>query len=322
MMVRPMVVTGTAMVLTLMVVGRQAHAGALDKDQVSSEAKWLMFIDAEQLRDAPIYPALRTEHLDRHEKQDNGKFKEILGIGSWDQVESILLYGTSQRRGKGVLIFTAPSDQAAARKVLKEKPNYALKRVGEHDVYTWTYQAPRGQEKPHTVSMAFIPGNRIVMTRSLLEMDTALKVLDGKSPSLAKGGQLKAAAPAGCSIFMEAVGGMHANKHLAMLRQAEHMSISAVGGGEATTLTLEVAAPNTEVAAQMKDVLLGFKAMMMMRLSGAQEEDLQKMLEVFRIDVDDKTVNARWPMPNGQVIKMIKDRREGKHRQKDGGNGA
>lgn len=300
-------VAGMAIMLTLIAADRQAHADIVDRHQVSEEAKWLMIIDAGQLRDAPIYQALRVEHLARHEKQGKGKLKAILGIDSWDDVKRILFYGKTHQRGEGVLIFTAPSsDRTAAIKVLENKTNYVLKRIGEHDVHTWTYETSWGGKKQHTVSMAFLPDNRIVMVRNPGDIDSALDVLDGKSPSLAEAGLLNAAAPNNYLIFMEAAGGVHADERFAMLRQAEHVAIAAVGSDEATILTLDVRAPNAESATHIKDLLLGLRAMTMLRLAGEQKEDLQKALKDFQIEADGQMVHINWSMPNELAMKLIK----------------
>ena len=311
---KSLTLVAAALLLCLVVPVRGAP---LDKRHVSADAKWLIHVDTEVLRHNALANALREQYGDEDGRRRMEQAKQDLGLASWDDLKSILFYGTTYTQGDGALIIKATVDRPAVVAKLRGKPDYAAAADGNSVRHSWTYTTNlRGKTRRHTVTLMFYPGDLAVMTRNPDDFVAAVKVLDGSAPSLADGaGRLTGAMPAGASVYSELAAPDDHQKvppHLQKLvRQLRHLSWALVHGEDDLTLQVAATTVDPEVAMQFQHLVQGFAAMLMLHY-GDKHEGLKDVIGAMRVKADGDAVRVNWPMTNEQVMRMIEHGRKGK----------
>lgn len=297
-------------------------SGPLKKQHVSADAKWLLHVDAEQLRHNPIADILREHHGRNHNGNEHkAELKNKFGFDSWDDLKSLLFYGTTYEKGNGALIIEAKIDQQAVLNLIKNKPNYATTRDGSNVLHSWSYTTKHhGQTREHTVTFMFYPGNITVMTRNPDQFGPAIDVLNGSAPSLAGGEvRLEAEPPAGVSIYAEAIGPIvrdNAPHEMGLLRQVKHLTMALVHGDDDLAMRTTITATNPRMALDVQKALEGLVAITMLRHGGAHGQ-LSDVLSAMRVKAEGNTVRVNWPMTNEQAKYMIKHHHAKNHRNHD-----
>lgn len=314
---RPLTLIVAAVLFCLVV---PVTGAPLDKRHVSADAKWLVHVDTELLRHNALADALRQRYVDEDGERRLAKFKQDLGLASWDDLKSVLLYGTTYT--EGVLIVKAKVDRQAVVAQLESKPDYAAAEDGNSVRYSWTEPSKRGgQTGRHTVTLMFYPGDLAVISRTPADFALAIKVLDGSSPSLADAaGGLTGAAPRGASIcgeFSAPDGDQKVPARLQMIRQLRHLTWALVHDADEVALQVTATATDAEAAMQFQQIIQGFAAMVMLR-QGGKHEELKDVIAAMRVKADGDVLRVNWPMTNEQVMRMIEHRRGSKKRRGEG----
>lgn len=293
----------------------------LDKRHVSANAKWLVHIDTELLRHNSLAGALRQHYGDENAEQHMAKLKHDLGLASWDDLKSVLVYGTSYTPGDGVMIVKAKVDRQAVLDQLKGKTDYATVEDGNSVRHSWTDTSKRGgKTRRHTVTLMFYPGDLAVITRNPDDFGPAVKVLDGSASNLADAtGGLTGAAPRGASVYGEIIAPDDDHKlpaRLQMIRQLRHLDWALVHAEDDVALQVTATAANAQAALQFQQIIQGFTAMLMLR-HGAKHEELTEAVDAMRVKADGDKVRINWRMTNEQVMHIIEQRRGNQSRHDD-----
>lgn len=295
------------------------RAQALPREQVPADAKWVVYIDAHQLRHNPIAKALRQHHKSKGGKHgDHAQARRALGLASWDDLSDVVLYGTTYDQSDGILLVNARADRDAIARSVEGKPNYKQSKASGQTVHSWTYDVDRhGSKSQHTVHLALLPG-RAVMSRDQA-IAPALAVLEGKRRNLNSAKAMLAPdVPTGTSIYMEAVGtaamAEMAGPRAQWLRNAERVRMALVHADNAVTLNVDIAVRDAEAAVQFKQVLEGFRAMMMLRQQGEGDADLSQAMQAINIDLRGNVVVMTWTMPNDRLGALLEKHGHRAHR--------
>jgi hypothetical protein len=296
--------------IAILLVALTTPAWALPAEQVPEDAKWLVYFNARELRHNPVAEAVRHHHQDDKKAGKRlEQMKKHMGLKTWDDLESFLLYGRSYRRGEGILLINGRFDREAVAGQLKDKPDYELSKEAGRAVHSWTYDMKKhGKQSQHTVRLALLP-NRALMTRDQA-IGPPLGVLEGKTANLNSAqALLKPDVPAGTLAYMEASGPIADNqgRHgMRWLRKARHVRAAVSHEANSMTLSLDLTVPEAETAIQFKQLAEGFRAMIMLRRQGEDEGPILDAVQAMRIDVKGNVVMVRWTIPNDQVIELMK----------------
>ncbi len=291
-----------------------AAAAPLDPATVSADAKWLVHVDVEQLRNNPVAQMLR-EHVENDKKhKDLDNLRQIMGLESWDDLKSIVVYGRTDEPEEGVMIIRAKSDQQRVIESLSGKPTYSKQKHGDRWVHSWTEtKERRGQTKQHTMFLMFYPGDYALLSRNRETFELAIDVLDQAKPGVSGGvGRLTAAAPPAASIYIEAAGPIkpkRARKEHIMqtLERIERFTLALTHGGADTSLQMDVQLDNADdafdVGFQIKQLLEGLWAIMLLKQKDPGMVAL--LTDAMSITAMGQSVAARLTLPNDRLIEMI-----------------
>jgi hypothetical protein len=209
-------------------------------------------------------------------------------------LSSVTLYDTRFVRHHGVAIVRAKKlDQERLLALLKRKhPDHKTWEHGAHKIYGWT--RAKGEKQEHQLTGSFHGRNTIVFGRDVEQVEDALDVLDGKAVSLTSNSPLAAVVPSGTILVIRADGisGSATPFKSAVVRDSERLSF--VAGEENATAFAKglLVAGSGEVAEQLRAVIEGFRAMVVLR--HGSDEHVTKLLKGLKVVTADNTVVMEW----------------------------
>ena len=291
-----------------------ALAGAIPKEEISADAKWLIHLEAAQFRASKVGAFVTTELLEKKLRQPvqqiNSKFKLDLDVNKvLDGINSITIYGTdyNSMQDHSVPLIRAGPD---LEKILVGfLAGMALAGTNAPLQVTQT-QAGRlaFYAIQDTAYCAVLPGKVIAIGRTRQITENAAKVLDGKAPGLASGaafggfGDMKEA-----FFFMGVAEGFNLGKGLP--QQAKLLQVADAGrivlGEDANLLFLNLAlrGKTPEVVTQMQQVMQGIIAIG--SLGQPQDKDVAHLLQSIKVSADDKIVSVRVDYPVDRAIEIM-----------------
>lgn len=278
------------------------RAEPLDQRKIAADAKWLVHVDLDAIRDSQsakhlVGAWLQTEPARSHLVG----VREAIGLDMVNDLRDITIYGHELVPDRGVLAVHAPIDRSRLMAFLARQPNYAQQKDDGREVLTWTER--RGGQK-HTVFATMQGEEGMVFSRNAADLAAAVAVLDGKAASLAEGeSPLKGTAPNGSVLLVRASGLSEAKLALKspILRLSETLSLTAGEEGGTAFVEARLTAASAEHVPQFHDVATGLVALA--RLMRDNDDDVLKLLDAITISTDDRTISARW---SGQLVDVIK----------------
>ena len=279
------------------------QAKPLDERQVAADARWLLHVDLDALRESGASAFLVTQWLQARPIQNHlDGIREAIGLDVTKDLHGITLYGEKLVPDRGAVVARASLDPSRVMAFLARQSDYEKQEIGGHEVLSWVER--RGGEK-HTVFGAMLGPEGMVFSRDVDDLAAALAVLDGKAASLADSeSPLKGPAPVGAVVLVRACGLSEAQLPLKspILRLSEILSLAAgeeVDG--AAFVEVRLTAASEKHVAEFHDVAVGLVALA--RLMRDNDEDVLRLLDAVAIRTEDRTVVARW---SGQWIDVIK----------------
>jgi len=304
-----------------------AIAAPLKPKDVAADAKWVMHVDFDSMRESQLGGVFREKCLATDDAQKRVKrFQEDTGVDPAKDMHSVTLYDTKFVEHSGVAIFRASNIDGKKLLVkLKEKhPDHKSEKHGSVTVYTWT--EGKGKKHEHQVSGAMLGRDTILFSRDTKQLTAALDVLAGKSASLSADSPLAESAPKGTFVLARGIG-MDKEKtpfRADVIRRSKQLSIAMGQQGNEVFMQGLLAAPNADSAAKVREVVEGFRALAQLRFGDRDHAD--KMLRGLNIAVAGSTVVMEWKGNGDDVAKMMVKHHEQmqkwrKHREKEGAKG-
>ncbi|MDZ7618030.1 MAG: hypothetical protein U1E05_13575, partial [Patescibacteria group bacterium] len=278
------------------------RAETLDQRHVAADARWLVHLDLDAVREGEsarhlVGAWLRAEPV----RSQLVGIREAIGLDVVKDLRAATLYGHELVPDRGVLIVHAPIDESRLMAFLTQQPNFAQQTQEGRNVLTWTER--RGGQN-HTVFGAIHQQQRMIFSQNEADLAAALAVLDGKAASLAEqDSPLKGAAPEGAVLLIRASGLSEAKLALKspILRLSETLALTAGEHGAAAFVEVRLTAASEEHVAEFRDVATGLIALA--KLMRENDKDVLNLLNAIAIRTEDRTITARW---SGQLVDVIK----------------
>lgn len=268
----------------------QAPAEPVDSGDISAGAKWLVHIDFDAGMQT-IGGKRLYEHNKSFQRTLRGSLEELkkkTGLYSSEDLHGITMYGLKMGRYECIAIVRAKINREIAASYIKEKKGYKSTRYGKYILRQWT-------ENAHTVISAFHGENVSIVAFSLENAKHALDVLDAKKPNLAgTKSLLRAAVEPGTVLLFRAVS--IADAKVGWMKRWNEISSFAVAVGETKNGdpfgAMKIVFISSEIA---RGVQAALKEKLAFAMSPYREnEDIQKMLQGFKVISDKATANAEW----------------------------
>lgn len=293
-----------------------APADPLNRAQVPADARWVVHLDVDALRASQI----GTNLLQGIVADEAAKVKAKASLdlpGIVRGTRALTIYGAdyeSGSQGKGILLWqgVAEIEQIANAYLIQQAE--AAKSGGS--------EIKRVQEKPFPVyaigddiHAAVRPGTGLILGRSVDQIETAVKVLEGKANSLSGSTAFNNFPSLSGNIlflaFTDAFGkdaNIPAQANVLKLTNGGRLAISEVAGRVEIQLILN--ARDEEATANIQQVVQGILALA--TLTQSENPELQDLIRRTTLKVEGRQVLLNLSVPLDVVSKQIPGAGDGK----------
>jgi len=199
-----------------------------------------------------------------------------------------------------VMIVRAEMDRAALLEKAKRAPNYRAFEHGDHDVHTWTREKDGKQRK---VAGAFHKAGVLVLASEKGLLESALDVLDGRSPSLqTEDSPLAAKVPDG-TMFLARADGIRTSdvgKKYAICSQLDRLDYAEGQHSERWFGHLTLAAVDEAAAERVEASAEGLVAMFW--LHSARVPRLRELVDQLEIGRKGSVVRCEFQAPVEKLV--------------------
>jgi hypothetical protein len=290
-----------ALVMAATVVGT-AGAGPLKNADVAGDAKWVVHIDMERLRQSDmgryLLGKLTTEDA-------NNKFAAFMAVFNFDprkDLSGITAYGASNLPDQAAAIFAGTFDTQRLVTLLKALDTYKQEAYGTWVIHSWVDDSKGTSARQYG---CMYPSGRVVIGRGLPAIKKALDVLDGKRASVMPGSALKVQGAGDAMVFAAAVPSedVMQTDMADFLNLAQYVQFSVQEAGAKLRGELALTAQDASVATNLCAVAQGFIAVAQM--TKAQNPDLARLVQGMTVSLDGATVCATMTLTVEQMAGMI-----------------
>lgn len=304
-----------SLVSGLSLLGTPLMAGPLQRTQVSADAKWLLHLDAEALQKSKFGSSILQFAL----AQAGDSLKNEMKIdlpGLIGKTRSITLYGNDFKpglngpNGRGVLIWQgAPEVEQAVTGILVQQAEAT--KAGQGSVKALSEGLNPTYSVMPNLFVAVRPGQGILVGPKPDQIEDAVRVLDGKTPSLGANATFSeyAALPGGFFFLALAEGfardaGLPPQAQVLKLAEGGRIALGESSGN--LQLAVNLKAQTDEGAVQIQQVAQGLIALA--SLADVDEPDLVKIKEWVRgakVESKEKIVSLDIAVPVDAALKQL-----------------
>jgi hypothetical protein len=292
----------TAGFAALTLMAAVAQAAPFDAKNISADAKWVVHVDVDAVRDSQIVkksfetcPVLKNEagkHFD--------KIVAELGLDLRKDLHGITIYGCDTDKDHGVAIVFAKVNRKPLIEKAQKAADHKLVKYGAYEIHTWT--GKMGPET-HTGAGAFYKNGAIVLASSAKRVESAIAVLDGKSPGLTDpksllGGHVYT----GSTVLLRSIA-MPPEANHAVIREISAFRIAMGETKGKSFYRARVFMKSPEAAEQVKAINEGIKALASLHFS--DDPAVMKLVDGLQTTVKDKTVSVRWDASTADVWTVV-----------------
>lgn len=306
-----------AAVLALM--AHPLDAATLPKKQIAADAKWLLHVDLQNLRQTKLGEFATKGVLEKAV----APLKSQVGIdvnGLVERVSSITAYGTDFQKNpeaNGVLLVQMDAEAQKivegflAAQMLADSKG-AIKKSQQDGVALYSAD--------NKLSLAIHPNHLVVVGKSQKQIDKATEVLAGKAQNLTASDAFSdfPALP-NAYFFLAVAEGFNENSAIPpqaeVLRKADGARVLIGEATEKLFVDLALRARSLEVSQQIQQVIEGIRAMV--SLSQIENKDLQELVRSINVSTKGKMVSVRAEFPVGPLIKKIENKVQMGHDAKE-----
>lgn len=287
--------------VTIMVFAAAAiQAAPLDSRQVAADAKWLVHIDVDALRDSVVMQQTWDREATRRPDVEAwvAAIRDQMCMDPAKDLHGILAYGSTPGSAEGVLIVNGAVDHTHFVEKVSKAPDY---RAGTHREFKW-YSWVQGDGP---VTCGFFQPGLLVFAKTKELATKTLDSLDGKLPALAPDHPLIQAAPVGTILLIRASGLADASVPFKspLITQAQSLQI-AWGEHESTSFSeVTLMLKTAEAADNVRTALEGLRATALLQYG--TNPGLEKLLKRMKITIADSTVKAATAAPAEEVWATI-----------------
>jgi hypothetical protein len=228
------------------------------------------------------------------------KIRKKIGLDPTTDLHSITLYGDDLKPDRAVLIVRSQVDRPTLMAFLADQPNYAVEKLGQREMLTWTDRSAGGR---HKVFAAMHGPTQMVFARRAEDLEAALAALEGTRPRLAASAELlRDDTPEGTVLLLRArdLDAAKVGLKSPILKLSEMLTVLVGERDGQAFIEARLRAKSAEHLREFREVAEGLVALA--RLLRAEDDDVLALLEQIEIRTEERTVAARW---SGEVDELL-----------------
>lgn len=293
----------------LLALGAGAYADGLNREHISADAKWLLHLDCDNLRQTQVGGFL-LNHLVAPKAEEIGNGLKFNVSNVLQRISSVTAYGVDFTKGPdaaGVLLINSDAETETALEGLLvaqilTKTNGPVKKLANDDQPLYCF----GNE----VFIAPQKGGPIVISKSRAQVEAAQELLAGKAPSLGANNKFSQWSVTPNSFFFLGVAdALNVPNQLPaqakVLQMADGGRIALGEMDEQVFLDLALHGKNTEVTRQIQQVIEGMIALV--SLSQPDNPDLTELTKTIKVSSKDGLITIRMEYPASKAIAKLNE---------------
>jgi hypothetical protein len=303
----------TSVLVLALTITTATFGGPLQKEEVGSNAKWLLHLDLDKFRSTKVGSYFTQQVLEQKLSQPTADLKRELNFDlDLSKISSITAYGTdygSKPDANGVLVIKTTLDVGKALDAAIEKFSAnagdgqgAIKKTQQGSTVLYSVN--------DDVFVAIHPGKLVVVAKSREPIQKASEVLAGKSANLTSGKVFSGFPDVQKGFFFLGIAEAF-NSDAPIPPQANILKLADGGrlvlGEDADRLFLNVAlkAKSSEVVTQMQQVVQGLVALA--SLSKAENKDLMQLAQSAKVSADENMVSLSLEYSVERAIEKLSE---------------
>jgi len=290
-----------------------AIAGPLDKTKVASDAKWLVHVDVEGLRNSAFGEYVMNEFV-KPQLENNDQLKHANLSMNISNIMSITAYGASIDKGPdGVLMVSTTADP---RKDLDTVAGMFLASQGTNTPFLLVDKDPLPLYS-FSKTVYFAPaGHTLFIAKSREQIERAHEVARGKADSLAKTSGFKNFSEAPKAYFTAAIadgfmGNLGVPPQAQILREATGGRLCLGERDKNVFVNLVFQGRNDMATTRIQQVLQGVVALASL---SQQDEEITRLASGIKITSEGPDVVVNLEYPVDKTIQKIKEETSNDHR--------
>jgi hypothetical protein len=280
-----------------------AAAAPLDLKHVAADAAWLAHIDLDAVRSTTVFDKAMAKVRQHHPDVDTQLLiaSQMIGMDPMKDLHGITLYGKELGKPTGVGIVHGKFDVRRLLGLAAGIPNHKSDRHGSTDIHVWTVNSDHGS---HTVAVAFKGDEQLVAASSVDGLRAALDVLDGAAPSVGPDSPLAGNIPPGTTLLarVNGIAAAELAKKDPVARQTQSFRFVTGEADGQSFYRARAEMTNPEVAAQLRDIALGLRAVGM--LHAGDDVQGKHLIDALRVKAEGNTMTVLWSAPAADVWDM------------------
>jgi hypothetical protein len=275
-------------------------AEGLNRALVSSSAKWMLHLDAQQFRASKVGAFITQNIVDKKFAEFKSRAELDLDF-DFSKISSITAYSSDFQKDSGVLLVRTSANatkdlQSIIAKADKEGKPQEVVKVGDASYLLYNL-------KGESFLAPDVEGV-MIFSKSRPQLEAARDVILRKSDSLAQNqSSLKAEAPAG-SYFTAVVEGLSEQAHLPaqaeILKQAKLGAFFVGETGDKTVAQVVLRGKNPEAATQIAQVAQGLIALV--SLNQDYNAEARKLAQAASVKNEGEMVNLKVSLASEDII--------------------
>ena len=293
----------SALVLLLGFHG-QTQAAPLDLKHVPANAKWLAHVDVDALRSSTVVQKMWKKTLETHKEAEAhlGMVTALLGMDLRSDLYGMTFFGNEIGKHTGTLIVHAKMDQKRLMGMAQAVPGQSTKKYGDYDVFSFVH---KHHNRSQNVAGTFFKTDRLILSSSVEELQSALDVLGGKSGSVAEGAPLAGRVPPGTTVLFRIAGVAAADLPCKcdVAKKIDSFRLVMGEDHDQSFFRTRTVTTDAEVTNQLRAVIEGGRAMALLHCG--DDPAGKKLVNPLTVKVEDKTLTVLWKAPADDVWDMI-----------------
>lgn len=297
----------TVLVGCLISAAMSSMANPAERSAVIDDPAWVLHLDVDALRKSAVGAYILTE-LHKPEKElQFFVLKAALGSDLRTALHGITVYGASPSPDDGVALVYADINTERLMALAKQAEDYRATAHGKHQVSSWIDAKRREKEggQPRTYS-AIYKDQMVVFAQREERLTRALDVLDGSTPSLAKGAafpKFGAGEPGIVQAAARQIDVPADNPTAAVFKQARLIGLEVRESGQNLLANLSLETKSQEAAPLVADVARGIIAIIALQ---PDNSDAVKLAQSLSVQQTGTIIGVKLKIPADDVVAAIK----------------
>jgi hypothetical protein len=291
-----------------------AVAGSLTPTEVSSEAKWVIHMDASRLRATELGRHI-TESTDCEAgRAKMAAFRTMANFDPSTDLESLTVYGTEGGKHNGVAILHGKFDTAKLATLAQDNETYESGEHAGQTIHSWVGKHKSHHHGNRRTFGCILNATTLAFSSSREMLVKGLDVLSGSKPGLAADAPLAGLMNVDAMYFLSAAALMgdmqQINPRAAILRNTKN-AVMAVGEKEGILqAAVEMTTSTVDAALNLTRLLNGMIGMAM--LNAEANPDMAAIAKATSVSLNGSTLSLALELPVTDVFAHIEKMKAGK----------